>query len=228
MTTHKHILKYICILAISLLLPTLATAQNKKVTEVEETDSTAFFNGFAVSGDLVGLLQLGVGDYGQFEAALRINLKDRWFPIFELGYGKGKHNDEVTLINCEAKAPYGRIGCDFNLLKNKHDIYRFYIGARYAYTNFKSTFTHPGVPDPKWGGDAKWEIRDVASYYHWAEFVIGVDASVMGPIHLGWSVRYKKRLAYNVGDNGNAWYVPGFGLSGSTRLGGTFNVIIDI
>ncbi len=228
MAHRTRISSFICILFISMMLPAMACAQKRKTAVVEEIDSTAFFNGFAVSGDLVGLLQMGVGDYGHFEAALRINLKDRWFPIFELGYGKGKHNDEVTLIRCEAKAPYGRIGIDYNLLKNKHDIYRFYIGARYGYTNFKSTFTHPGLTDPKWGGVARWEMIDIASYYHWAEFVVGIDASIAGPIHLGWSARYKKRLAYNVGDFGNAWYVPGFGLLGGSRLGGTFNVIIDI
>lgn len=196
MTTRKHILKYICILAISLLLPALASAQNKKVTEVEETDSTAFFNGFAVSGDLVGLLQLGVGDYGQFEAALRINLKDRWFPIFELGYGKGKHNDEVTLINCEAKAPYGRIGCDFNLLKNKHDVNRIYAGVRYAFTSFSVDYDSRPIADYYWGGKVQWGEEGMKCNYHWAELLFGIQSKIWGPFHLGWTVRYQRRISY--------------------------------
>ena len=65
--------------------------------------------------------------------------------------------------------------------------------------------------------------------YHWIEAVVGVDAKIYGPLHLGWSLRYKRRIAHKEeGDFGNTWYVPGFGIFGDTRLGGTFNVIIDI
>lgn len=245
MTPRRSISNYISILVFSILMlfawqaqaqgQTQGKAQNQAQEEadnnaavVEPTDSVAFFNGFAVSADLVGPLQLFVGDYGQYEAALRINLKDRWFPIFELGYGKGEHNDEVTLISTKTNAPYGRVGIDFNLMKNKHDKYRIYVGVRYAYTNFKTTYSHPDIEDPYWGGKTPWGAEDVSGKYHWAEAVFSVDASIWGPIHLGWSARYKKRLSYSKGDIGNAWYVPGFGKNGSTRLGGTFNVIIDI
>lgn len=57
------------------------------------------------------------GDYGQYEAALRINLKDRYFPIVELGIGKADHNDDATDITYNTSAPYAKIGVDFNLLK---------------------------------------------------------------------------------------------------------------
>ena len=54
------------------------------------------------------------------------------------------------------------------------------------------------------------------------------DAKIFGPLHLGWSVRYKQRLAHSEeGDFGKVWYVPGFGTY-ETNLGATFNVIIDI
>lgn len=51
-------------------------------------DTIPLFRGLAVSGDLVGIAQLAFGDYGQYEVALRVNLKDKYFPIIELGYGK--------------------------------------------------------------------------------------------------------------------------------------------
>ena len=87
-------------------------------------DSTAFLKGFAVSADLIGPLMLGISDNGHFEAALRINLKDKYFPVVELGYGKADHSDDVTRITYKTSAPYGRIGLDLNLMKNKHDSYR--------------------------------------------------------------------------------------------------------
>lgn len=228
MTPLKNISRYTYLLTISLMFWAVpADGQRRKPTP-QEPDSTAFLNGFAVSADLVGAAQLLFSDYGQYEAALRINLKDRWFPVVELGLGKANHDDIVTKVSYKTSAPYGRVGLDFNLLKNKHDIYRLYGGFRYAYTNYKFEFSHPGIIDPVWGGEVKFEAKDVASYCHWVEGVMGIDASIIGPIHLGWSVRYRRRIAHKEGDYGNAWYVPGYGKTGTSRLAATFNVIIDI
>ena len=58
--------------------------------------------------------------------------------------------------------------------------------------------------------------------------VLGLDTRLWGPLHLGWSVRYKLRLAHKDSSAGNTWYVPGYGKYGDTRIGANFNVIIDI
>ena len=64
-----------------------AQSVEKKIVELENK-TIPFFNGLAVSADLVGVAQMAFGDYGQYEAALRVNLKNKYFPVFELGYGK--------------------------------------------------------------------------------------------------------------------------------------------
>ena len=236
MTHQKSISAYISTLTISLVLllcATNVTAQNKKGGSrvngfTQKADTTALFKGFAVSVDVVGLGQKLLGDYGQYEAALRLNLKDKYFPIVELGYGECNHTDDATDINYKTKAPYGKIGIDFNVLKNKHDIYRLYAGLRYAITSFKYDLFKPGVTDPVWGGQVDYSLSGVKCSYQWFEAVFGVDAKIAGPVHLGWSVRYRSRTSSDTGENGDCWYVPGFGKSGSSNLGGTFNVSIDI
>jgi len=79
-----------------------------------------------------------------------------------------------------------------------------------------------------WGDDADYRIDGEKCNYHWLEGVVSVDAKIWGPLRLGWSVRYRKRLFYSDGEAGNCWYVPGYGKQGGTRLGGTFNVTIEI
>ena len=106
-------------LAISLLLVTMAMgsqAQMKFFTL--QKDSVALFRGFAVSFDLAGAGMLMLSDYGQYEAALRVNLHDEWFPIVEAGIGKAKHDDEVTLLHYNTSAPYFKIGIDKNMLRD--------------------------------------------------------------------------------------------------------------
>lgn len=229
MTHLKNISTYISSTAISLIMLVAApVAADAKDSAEIKNDSVPLFNGIAVSVDLVGPMQMVFGDYGQYEAALRINLKDRYFPIVELGIGKADHNDDATDITYKTSAPYAKIGVDFNLLKNKHDIYRLFAGARYAFTSFKYDLSHPGMTDPVWGGMAPYEGYGIKCSYQWLEIVIGVDAKMWGPVHLGWSVRYRSRLSHNDGTMGNTWYVPGFGKAGSSSLGGTFNIAIDI
>lgn len=204
-----------------------AQNQQKKMDAVTE-DTIPLFRGMTVGVDIIGPVQLMVSDYGQYEASLRVNLKDKYYPIFELGYGKADASDESTRINYKTSAPYFRIGVDWNLLKNKHDVYRLFGGFRYGFTSFKYDVSAPPVSDPVWGGEASYGAEDVSANFQWLEGVFGVDAKIWGPVRMGWSFRYKRKLTQKKGNIGNSYYVPGFGKQGGTRLGGTFNVTLEL
>jgi len=223
MTRAKSISTFIFLTISLTLLPICGRAQHRVL--VEQPDSTPLFNGVEVSVDLVGPIMKAVGDYGHLEGAVRVNLKDRYFPVLELGYGSCDYADETTNIRYKTGALYGKIGVDFNILKDKHDIYRLYLGARYAYTSYKADFSVPELTDPYWGGDATWGISDMKCNYHWAEAVVGTQVKIWGPLELGWSLRYRKRIHYKEGEYSRSWYVPGYGKSGKSSFVGTFNVI---
>lgn len=198
-------------------------------------DTTALFQGVVAGVDLFGAIQRNVSDYGQYEAFLRLNLKGKYFPTFEFGRGDAENKEDyedatgqVSQIITKNSGLYGRVGCDFNVMKDKHDIYKLFVGFRYAYTNFDFEYSHPGVTDPKWKNSEPCFVKEDGCYAHWLEGVFGVDAKVIGPVHLGWSVRYRRRIASSDYSMGDVWYVPGFGRSGKTCLGGTFNISIGI
>lgn len=202
---------------ISLLLPIGALAQDKKQTSHLE-----------VSVDALGAAQRMLSSYGQYEAALRYNLKDKYFPIVEVGLGDCDKEEETTNLHYTTSAPYARLGLDLNMLKDKHDDYRVYVGIRAAYTSFKYDLTSAQtLTDPVWGDEVNIEATGQSCSYLWAELVAGVQARIIGPVHLGWSLRYKNRLHQSFGDAGEPWYVPGFGKRGASRLGGTFNIIVS-
>lgn len=223
----KRICLSISILAVSLLGPCQAGAQQAR--ETASADSTRFFEGVSVGVDLLGAGQRVLSDYGQYEASLRVNLRGRYFPVVELGIGEADADDVTTSVRYKARAPYGRVGCDFNLLRNKHDLYRLYAGARLAYTSFHyDVTTSTPVPDPVWGGTASYSAMDVEAKACWAEVCGGIDVTIWRFVHLGWMVRYRARLSQSHGTVGEPYYIPGFGRNGSSRIGATFNLSFEL
>ena len=229
MTHRQNTSTFISRLVVSALLLAAAMAAHAqgKLFAIKK-DSVPVLNGFAVSVNVAGPVILALSDYGEYEAAVRLNLHDQYFPTVEVGYGKAEHDDEVTGLYYKTQAPFFRIGCDLNLLKNKHSAHRLYAGLRYAFTSYKVDMARPTFEDPVWQWDTGFSISGMDCNQHWMEVVFGLDSKIWGPFHLGWSVRYKLRLAHNDGTAGNTWYVPGYGKYGDTRIGANFNVIIDI
>lgn len=230
MTKRQNISTYISRIVVSIVVLMTGSsvyAQNNKITN--PADTMPLLKGMQISVDIAGPIIMQLSDYGEYEAALRLNLKNKYFPIFELGYGMAEHlNDEVTGISYETSAPYFRIGCDLNLLKNKNSENHFYGGIRYAFTTYKVDMSRNEMQDPVWGNMASFNIEGESCNQHWIEVVFGIDSKIWGPLHLGWNVRYKRRIAHKDSSAGNTWYIPGFGKYGDTRLGANFNVTIDI
>ena len=217
-------------LAISLLLLLLCgtEAGAQRFLKLEK-DSIPLFRGFAVSFDMAGALQMQLSDYGQYEGALRLNLHDQYFPTFELGLGHANHEtDVITGISYKTTAPYFRIGADVNIMNKKHTGNRVFVGIRYAFTSYKVDISHPVMEDPFWKWDTTYEIIGESCNMHWGEVLFGLDAKVFGPLHLGWSGRYRFRLSHKDGAMGKTWYVPGYGLQDSSTLGYTFYISFDI
>lgn len=194
-----------------------------------EKDTIPLFRGFAVSFDLAGFAQMQLGTYGQYEGALRLNLHDQYFPIVELGLGRANHeDDEVTGISYKTSAPYFRVGADVNIMNNKHTGNRVFVGLRYGYTNYKVDIHHATFADPTWGWDTTYDVSGAKCNQHWGEILFGLDAKVYGPLHIGWSGRYRFRLSHKDGEMGKTWYVPGYGIQDSSVLGYSFYVSFDI
>ena len=217
------------ILSLLSLLPVSAVhAQHRPSAPERKEDAVGFFRGMSVGADAVGPVMRSLASYGQYEALLRINIKDRYFPVIEAGAGQADKTDETTGTGFKTSAPYFRIGCDFNMLKDKHDAYRFLVGGRVGYSSFQYDIYSPGIADPIWGTQAAYGAAGSKGSQLWAEVAGGVDAKIWGAIRMGWTVRYKFRLSHKTGEIGEPWYVPGYGRGGSSRLGATFNILFEI
>lgn len=246
--------KFISVLISSLLICTSAAAQQptnpsrqqqpvpagqttgtRGVQYVPEQDTASvhlrpihFFEGLSVSADVVGVVMYQFASWGQIEGALRVNLKERYFPIVELGLGHSDHTDDNSDLHFKTNSPYVRIGCDYNFAKDLYSGNRVFGGVRYGYSKIKFDLDGPDLIDPVWGHVVPYNFKDQDASAQWAELVFGIEAKIWRNFHLGWSLRYKVRLSQSKPDGGQAWYIPGFGKNDGHTFGGTFNLIFDI
>lgn len=241
----QTILKYILALFSSLIplsfwgqttTPPKQQPQRTRGVQYVQTDSLRLwkeqnirtFQGFQISFDAAGLVMYGVASYGQIEGALRVNIKERFFPILEVGLGHSNHSNEDTELHYKTDSPYFRIGCDYNFNKDITSGNRVYGGFRIAYTKMKYDVDGPDVIDPVWHTSVPYHFTGLNSNCTWGELVFGLEANIWKNFHLGWSARYRLRLKQNNNDIGAPWYIAGYGSNEGHTFGATFNIIFDI
>ena len=247
----QKILNYSISLAFCLLLSLPLQAQNSDISappantppkkekkEAKEEVHYPLYNGISVSVDLWGPgSKLFGSDFFSSEVAIDVNLKNRFFPIVELGYGNTDTWSDKG-IHYKTGAPYFRIGMDYNALYNKKHGHMILVGLRYAATSFKYDVEALGINDPEYGGslgnpnlvDGIWgnslpfNYKGMKGSMQWAEFCVGIRAHVWKDLYMGWAFRFKFRMSSSVAEHGDPWYVPGYGKYNGNTTGVTYTI----
>ena len=206
---------------------TVAGRPGAKKWEGPAKEKIPFLAGFAVSADVVGwVMKIAGSSFSQLEIAGRLNLKERIFPVFEIGLATGDRTGHSKDNIFHTSAPYFRVGVDVNANK-KRTSNRLMVGFRLGYSSFKYDYTGPSMQDPVGGEDIPLEMIGINASAFWIEPTIGFETKIWSFIRLGWNVRYKFRLKQNVYEYGQPWYIPGYGPNGTNCWGGTVNLIFD-
>ena len=211
------------------VMPGESPKPTKYIAVEEEKEHLVFFQGFTLSVDVYGPVAYLVSDYGTAEAALRINLKNTYFPIVEVGYGQCDKTDFNTSVSYHVNAPYARLGLDINMLKDKFQDNRLYLGARYGISKYKYDIAGPAMTDPIWGGSQPFDFDGIDCTSHWAELLLGTEVKIYKNFHMGWAVRYKREISSTKSNYAKPSCIPGYGYTtNSTCWGGTFCLIFDL
>lgn len=219
----KRTFAYICILLLSIIVVD-AHAEKKK----EPIPKAPLFCGAAVFADLAGPAMKAVGArYDQLEVGARLNFRDHFFPLCELGIGESDREGQENDNKFHTRAPYFRIGMDYNFNK-KHNGNRFMGGIRYGFSSFKYDFEDPAFSDPYWPSSGSFALNNQQGRAQWLEFCLGCETKIWSFIRLGWNLRFKARLHQKLSEYGQPYYIPGYGKKGSSNFGGTVNLIFDV
>ena len=71
--------------------------------------SVPLLAGVSVSVNLAGAFLNTFTSSGTYEGALRLNFRNKYFPIVELGIGAANQTSETTQLHYTTRAPFGRI-----------------------------------------------------------------------------------------------------------------------
>ena len=221
----------------------MSAPQGKTPPKAEKKDKKPemeypLYKGESIGVDLWGLGSKEFGDDLQStENVDSVNLKNRFFPIAEIGYGSTDTWSDKG-IHYKSNAPYFRIGMDYNALFNKRHGHMLLVGLRYGASSFKYNVEalamndpiyggivgNPNLEDEIWGGSLPYNHKGMKGSMQWAEFCVGIRAHVWKELYMGWALRFKFKLSASSDKYGDPWYVPGFGKYGSNTLGVSYTI----
>ncbi|WP_455673586.1 DUF6048 family protein [Phocaeicola sp.] len=228
----KRTLIYTILLGSSLLLCPLHTkAQGQKPAATDEKEEIPFYQGTSVGVDIAGIGSKLLGsDITSAEVSVEVNLKNRFMPVVEIGYGQTDTTDDETNIHYKAAAPYFRIGMNYNVMFKKPHLPGFVaVGLRYGFTSFSYDVDALDMVDPTWGNiTVPFAYNGVKTNVSWVEAMVGFRTRVYKSFSMGWSVRYRARISMKKTENTEPWYIPGFGKNNSTNIGLTYNLIYKL
>lgn len=200
------------------------TVEAKTQESSQKEDKSSL--GLYLSTDFFGYIYpIFVKDaYYSAEVSATMNINNRFLPVVEVGVGHTDMVSQLYEIGYRTRAPYYRIGMDYNMqYKNGNPNY-IYLGGRVGYTSFEYSVDAPPLIDPVWGNEVPILFTDVPCRAVWVEAVGGVRAEIVKNFYMGWSLRYKYPLHTAPITNGGPWYIPGFGASKGAVFGATYTV----
>lgn len=218
--------------------------QKKNKKEEVKPDTIPFFNGAYIGVDVFGVgSKMFGGDFLSSEISLVANLKNKFLPTLELGYGTTDTWNE-TGIHYKSSAPYFRIGVDYNTMAKKKEKNSYlYAGLRYGMSSFNYDVRSLPMDDPIWGGsvsnpsleDGIWgggsvpfDHSGMKATVHWFELVVGIKAQIYKNFSMGWAVRMKYKMNSPIEEYADPWYVPGYGTYKSNNIGVTYSLIYKL
>ncbi len=216
------------LLSSALLFSFPAEAQTKKKGKDEkEYVKPAMFQGISVGIDLYGIGKKLIGnDTRHYEVSIETSLWNRFIPVVEMGYAEADALQESNAIHYTSKAPYVRIGCDYNMMYKKTHLPGYlFLGLRVGYSSFSYDVESPDMTDPVWGVTTPCKFLDNKCKAAWTECVAGLRTVLVKNVAMTLSVRYKNKMKVTQLVNTEPWFIPGYGKGTSSS---SFGIVYSL
>lgn len=205
---------------ILLLLPLTLLVYAREDTEKEKNDSIPVYQGVNVKLDIaMPIIEAArsAGKIQDYEIAINVRLKNRFYPTLELGYALAECGADGA--QHKGHGGFARVGMDLAIVKKGATENNLLVGLRLggAYQNYDLTNVH--LQSDYWQTQPL-NFYDQNRFDCWGEVVVGCQVYLWKGLHMGWFGRIKLLMTRSVAE-GNVlpYYVPGLGFRNDFNWG---------
>lgn len=167
-----------------------------------------------------GAMRIFGQKYGIGDASISVGLHNRYFPTFEAGISTASDTPSGSNFTYTSPmAPYFKIGADYNFFYNSNPDYRLMAGVRYGFTSFRYSVDNVTLDPGYWDEPAEFNIPRQTSTAGYFELMLSLRVKIVGPFHMGWSIKYHTLLHESRSAYGDPMVIPGFGKRSSPITG---------
>lgn len=212
-------------LVILLLLPLALLSYAREDVEKERNDSIPLYQGVNVKLDIaMPIIEAArsAGKIQDYEMAVNVRLKNRFYPTLELGYALAECGADGA--QHKGQGGFARLGMDLAIVKKGETENNLMIGLRFggAYQNYD--LTNVQLQTDYWQSNSI-DFYNQNRFDCWGEIVVGCQVYLWKGLHMGWYGRVKLLFTRNVAEEQVLpYYVPGLGFRNDFNWG--FNYYI--
>ena len=210
---------------ILLLFPLALLSYAREDVEKERNDSIPLYQGVNVKLDIaMPIIEAArsAGKIQDYEMAINVRLKNRFYPTLELGYALAECGADGA--QHKGQGGFARLGMDLAIVKKGETGNNLLIGLRFggAYQNYD--LTNVQVQTDYWQSNSI-DFYNQNRFDCWGEIVVGCQVYLWKGLHMGWYGRVKLLFTRNVAEEQVLpYYVPGLGFRNDFNWG--FNYYI--
>lgn len=166
--------------------------------------------------------------YGGIALSVEMSIWNRFFPQVEAGVGLASHTPEGMNFTYKGYlAPYFKVGARYNFLHNNNADYQVLGGVNFGFSSFKYDINNITINSDYWGDPITTSITGLKSHALWGEVSLSLRVKIVKNLSMGWSAIFHTILADKKNAQGNAWYIPGYGVYDNSFTG-AFSVYYTI
>lgn len=190
-------------------VPDTTSTPQSKIPKMQQP----LFYAAAVSVDVWDpVMRLFGQHYGLVEFSGELNLHNRYIPVVEVGLGQSSYTPEDNNYTYKVPVtPYVRVGCNYNFIYNSNPDYMAFAGLRFGWSHFSYEVNDVRLSSDYWGESATFNLPRQTSNVTYMQVLFGIRVKVLGPVSMGWCIRYKAKLHESEAVYGRPWYIPGYG-----------------
>ena len=210
---------------ILLLLPLALLSYAREDVEKKRNDSIPLYQGVNVKLDIaMPIIEAArsAGKIQDYEMAVNVRLKNRFYPTLELGYALAECGADGA--QHKGQGGFARLGMDLAIVKKGETENNLMIGLRFggAYQNYD--LTNVQLQTDYWQSNSI-DFYNQNRFDCWGEVVVGCQVYLWKGLHMGWYGRVKLLFTRNVSEEQVLpYYVPGLGFRNDLNWG--FNYYI--